>query len=77
MSIDAATLAKLRTKHDDNIWSLRKMLKKALPVKNSIPLSSLLLGHNNLLFNTQVPASDNLVSNSKNTSATDLMFKTS
>lgn len=53
------------------------MFKKALLAKNSISPSSLLLGQDNLLPNAQVSVTDNAVSSSQSTSATDLTSNTS
>lgn len=67
-------LATLHAKHDDDIRSLRKMLKKALPVKNSI---SPLLGQDDLLPNAQASAADDAVGSFKSTSTPDLTSKMS
>lgn len=53
------------------------MLKKALQVKDSIPPSFFLLRHDDLLSNIQASAAEDIVDNSKSTSALDLIPKTS
>lgn len=70
-----ATFATSHTNHDNNIRFLCEIFEKVLLAKDFIPLSSLLLGHNNLLSNTQAFAT--VDSNPKFTSALDLTSKTS
>lgn len=70
-----ATFATSHVNNDNNIRFLGEILEKVLLAKDFIPLSSLLLGHNNLLFNTQAFAT--VDSNPKFTSALDLTSKTS
>lgn len=70
-----ATFADFYTKYDNNIWLLYKIFEKVLLAKSSILLLYLLLGHDNLFLNTQVPASEDADGNSKNTSTANLIFK--
>lgn len=72
-----AALASLRTKHDNDIQSLREMLEKALPVKSSSPPSSPSLEHDDLPPNAQAPPAGDANDNSKATSLADSTSKTS